>query len=395
MERYETLSLRLRGLTVFRGLLRDSVVSALVSLLETEDGSLREAVSRYGEFVSALYRWETDLGKYLLDAVLGDENRYVLRRAQNLPIDPLVEACADQELSVLQEAASLKSGELKRAIGWEGFLPEWRNTVPDFRSVYRQRMEELPTHGYGIYAKHTVFLLKNGAVTPVRHPDGIRVDQLSGYERERQQVIDNTAALLLGRPAANLLLYGDAGTGKSSTVKAVCNLFRDKGLRLIEIKKDQLHEIPALMDALGKNPLRFVLFIDDLSFARDDDNFSALKAVLEGTVAARSGNTVIYATSNRRHLVKESFSDRQGDDVHVNDTMQELYSLSDRFGLTITFQRPGKKQYMSIVRDLAEQYGVSLPEEALFARADAYALRRAGYSPRVAKQFIESLQAAQ
>ena len=132
-------------------------------------------------------------------------------------------------------------------------------------------------------------------------------------------------------------MYGDAGTGKSSTVKAVCNYCHDKGLRLIELKKSDLRHIPDLIDTLSKNPLKFILFIDDLSFTKDDNDFSALKAVLEGSVAAKTGNIAIYATSNRRHLVKETFSDREGDEVHRGDTMQELVSLSERFGLTITF----------------------------------------------------------
>lgn len=394
MDCYKQLCLKLRGLVVFRQLLEDSVVAALLSLLETDDGALSDAVSRYGEFAARLYRAEVDLGRYLLDAVLEDENRYMLRRAQQKDVDPVVERCVEEELRVLQEAASLKSAEVRAALRWDGFLPDWHNTVPDFVQVYRERLASLSTHGYGIYAKYNTFVLKNGVVTPVKHPDETRVEQLSGYEDERRQVIDNTAALLRGRPAANILLYGDAGTGKSSTVKAVANRFRGEGLRLIELKKDQLHQIPVLVDSLSKNPLKFILFIDDLSFTRDDDNFSALKAVLEGTVAAKSGNIVIYATSNRRHLVKESFSDRDGDDVHSNDTMQELTSLSDRFGLTITFLRPGKKQYLRITFDLARQYGVALPEEELAAKADAYAIRRSGYSPRVAKQFIESLSAS-
>ena len=136
-------------------------------------------------------------------------------------------------------------------------------------------------------------------------------------------------------------------------------------------------------------------FIYDLSFTKDDNDFSTLKAVLEGSVAAKTGNIAIYATSNRRHLGKETFSDREGDEVHRGDTMQELVSLSERLGLTITFVRPGKKQFLSIVKALAKQYGSTINSETLTAKADAYALRRSGYSPRVAKQFIESLKSTQ
>lgn len=161
-----------------------------------------------------------------------------------------------------------------------------------------------------------------------------------GYERERKIVVENTRALLKGNYASNVLLAGDAGTGKSATVKAIANAFQKDGLRLIELNKDQLRYIPQLMDHLCQNPLKFILFIDDLTFSEDDPNFGTLKAMLEGSAAARMKNTVIYATSNRRHLVKETFDD--GSDKHQNDTVQERISLSERFGITVTYSRPQK-----------------------------------------------------
>ena len=166
------------------------------------------------------------------------------------------------------------------------------------------------------------------------------------------------------------MLYGDAGTGKSSTVKAIANEFAPDGLRLIEVKKNQLYQIPALMDELAKNPLKFILFIDDLSFASNDDNFAALKAILEGGVGGRSHNVAVYATSNRRHLVKETMADRSGDDLHAMDTRQEL-----------------------ILLELAKQYNVQMPSDQLFIKGAAFALRAGGRSPRVAKQFVELLAA--
>ena len=189
-----------------------------------------------------------------------------------------------------------------------------------------ERVENIGRYGYGIYAKYYMFIVKDGNVVPVKYPDEIKLSQLIGYEKQRQMVIDNTVALINNKPASNVLLSGDAGTGKSSSVKAIANEYRDRGLRIIEIRKDQLRDIPVIIDNLSRNPLKFILFIDDLSFAADDDNFGALKAILEGSVSARADNIAIYATSNRRHLVKESFSDRDGDDIHRNDTVQELIS---------------------------------------------------------------------
>lgn len=199
--------------------------------------------------------------------------------------------------------------------------------------------------------------------------------------------------MLSGKPAVNVLLYGDAGTGKSSSVKAIANEFAADGLRLVEVKKNQLYQIPALLDSLAQNPLKFILFIDDLSFSANDDNFAALKAILEGSVGGRSQNVVVYATSNRRHLIKETLSDRSGDDIHEADTRQELMSLSARFGLTVTFQRPDKVRFEEILLDLAKQYGVQMPSDQLFIKGEAFAIRAGGRSPRVARQFIELLSA--
>ena len=171
----------------------------------------------------------------------------------------------------------------------------------------------------------------------------------------------------------------------------MANALWQEGLRIIELRKDQLREIPRVLDELSGNPLKFVLFIDDLSFSGDDDNFSSLKAVLEGSVAARSSNVVIYATSNRRHIVKERFSDREGDDIHRNDTMQELVSLSERFGLHITFSKPDKQTYLHIVHRLAAQQGIDMPEDKLDLLAERFALERGNRSARLARQLVDGL----
>ena len=235
------------------------------------------------------------------------------------------------------------------------------------------------------------YVNEQGDIVPVLHPDKTVLSDLIDYERERQIVIDNTRALLAGKPAANILLTGDAGTGKSSTIKAVANALWNEGLRIVEVRKDQLRSIPKVLNELSSNPLKFVLFIDDLSFLKDDDNFNALKAVLEGSVTAKSNNVVIYATSNRRHIIKEKFSDREGDDVHRNDTMQELISLSERFGIHVTFSKPNKETFLHIVHHLAKEYGIEMPTDELDGLAERFALERGGRSARLAKQFIEGL----
>jgi predicted AAA+ superfamily ATPase len=174
----------------------------------------------------------------------------------------------------------------------------------------------------------------------------------------------------------------------------VVNELHGEGLRIIEVRKDQLCAIPKILDELANNPLKFILFIDDLSFLRDDDNFNALKAVLEGSVSAKSRNVVIYATSNRRHIIKEKFSDREGDDVHRNETLQELISLSERFGIHITFGKPTKQTYLHIVKHLATNAGIVMEEKELELLAERFALARGGRSARLARQFVDGLISA-
>ena len=235
------------------------------------------------------------------------------------------------------------------------------------------------------------YVSEDGNIVPVQNPDKTNLRELIDYEYERNIIIENTKALLSEKPAANLLLTGDAGTGKSSSVKAVANEFFEDGLRIIEVRKDQLRSIQKILNELSSNPLKFILFIDDLSFLKDDDNFNALKAVLEGSVTAKSDNVVIYATSNRRHIIKESFSDREGDDIHRNDTMQELVSLSERFGVHITFSKPNKATFLNIVHHIAAEKGITMEEKELDLLAERFALERGGRSARLAKQFIDNL----
>ena len=383
------LYIRLQGLVIFRNVLNDPVLRALSPLLGDGQGPADIQVGRYAVFVSRLFGETEDLSRYILDRVLEDDNLYVRTYAQGQPVDDALEECLKEELKTMEAVSQLTAREVRSAIQYEGYLPEWKNSPVDFVSAYRERSKGIADTGYGMYSRYHMFTVKDGAVTPAHWPDPIRLSDLVGYEEERQAVIDNTLALLKGRPAANTLLYGDAGTGKSSTVKAIVNEYRHRGLRLIEIAKKQFRDIPALIEELSGNPLRFILFIDDLSFAEENDDFGALKAVLEGSVSHKAPNLVIYATSNRRHLIRETFSDRAGDDVHRNETIQELTSLSDRFGLSVSFYGPDKKLYHQIVTGLKKQYGVAMEDERLLQEADKYAFQRGGRSPRVARQFME------
>ena len=393
---------RLHGLVVFRSLLDDPVVAKLLDLTDRMEagapgyGLVCDAVA---QFEAALFEHTTNWGSYLSAAVLEAETVCV-RQAASGTLAPALQTALDSELAFLQALCGLTLDELLAAAGSAtgqaqelAFLPRWETSGIDLPAAYAQRMSEVGKKGYGMFAKHHVFTVENGQLVPVKYPDPQRLSELPGYEKEREKVIANTKALLAGMPANNVLLYGDAGTGKSSAVKAIANEFAPEGLRLVEVKKNQLYQIPDLMDKLAANPLKFILFIDDLSFTANDDNFAALKAILEGSVGGRARNIAVYATSNRRHLIKETLTDRTGDDIHEADTRQELMSLSARFGLTVTFQRPEKARFETILEELAKQHHVDMPMDQLLVKAEAFAIRAGGRSPRVAKQLIEQCEA--
>ena len=391
------LHIRLNSLAIFRALLSDPVVSALLDYLNSREKATSEAVSKYAAFVSSLYGTEKrTLAGYIQHIVNNDENAYIRMIGQGKQPWPEMEAQVERELEILQAVADLTPEALREGLDWDGYLPIFATKSLNIVESYHQRCTNIHRFGFGLYAKHIMFYIGEGnRIVPVINPDQTRLSSLIDYKREQQIILDNTVALLEGKPAANILLSGDAGTGKSSTVKAVVNELHDRGLRILEVRKEQLHAIPAILDELNTNPLKFILFIDDLSFQKDDDNFSALKAILEGSVSAKSRNVVIYATSNRRHLVKESFSGRDGDDIHRNDTMQEIISLSERFGIQVTFQKPNKEIYLGIVRHLAEEKGVKMDADELDMLAERFALGRGGRSARAATQFIDGLLAKQ
>ena len=391
MNKLKELSLRLHAVSVMRDLLEDQVIKALMNFLDLADeASEADRVDAYTLFVSELYKTGAeDLSCYVKKIVFESENVYVKLKGKGEAPSAVLTKSLENELKTFDEVASLSAEELLSEFG---FLPRYYTGKCDISKEYIKRLDNISKYGYGIYAKYRMFYIgEDGQITPVQNPDETKLSDLIDYKREQNVIMDNTKALLEGLPAANILLTGDAGTGKSSTVKAVVNELCDNGLRIIEVRKEQLHGIPKILDELTKNPLKFILFIDDLSFTKDDDNFSALKAILEGSVSAKSNNVVIYATSNRRHLVKENFSDREGDDVHFNDTMQELLSLSERFGIQLTFSRPDKATYLDIVHNLADKQAITYDTEKLDTAAEKFALKRGTRSARAAKQFIDGI----
>ena len=391
---------RLHGLVIFRALLDDPVVAKLLDLtdrMEAGTRSMGPVCDAVASFEAALFEQTTNLGEYLSNAVLETETVCV-RQAAAGGSAPVLQSALDSELHFLQELCGLTLDELFQTAYSEqsqrpelAFLPRWETKKIDLAAAYAQRMQEAGKKGYGMFAKHHVFTVEDGRLVPVKYPDPQRLSELPGYEGEREKVIANTKALLAGMPANNVLLYGDAGTGKSSAVKAIANEFAPDGLRLVEVKKNQLYQIPDLMDKLAANPLKFILFIDDLSFTANDDNFAALKAILEGSVGGRAKNIAVYATSNRRRLVRQTFSDRAGDEVDAFETISEKTALAERFGLRIPYMTMSKSEYLALIDHLAGLYHVEMNREVLHAKAMEWEIRHAGRTPRTAQQFIASL----
>ncbi len=251
-------------------------------------------------------------------------------------------------------------------------------------------------HGVGMFGNNAAFYLHEGetlSFIPIIEFEDVHLSDLWGYELQKKQLTDNTEAFLQGKTANNVLLYGDSGTGKSTCVKAILNEYHDRGLRFVEIYKPQFKYLTELIDHLRTRNYKFVIYMDDLSFEDFEIEYKYLKAVIEGGLEKRPDNVLIYATSNRRHLIRENFSDRNaGDDIHKNDTMQEKLSLAERFGISINFTKPVQKDYFEMVRYLAKNNGIQLPEDQLYDLARKWGIRNGGMSGRVAQQFINHLK---
>ncbi len=264
---------------------------------------------------------------------------------------------------------------------------EMKDTLTEF---YRD-------YGVGKFGLHKAFRVVHGEagveIVPIRNIAHVHLDDLVGYEIPKKKLVENTLAFVEGRKANNCLLFGDAGTGKSSSIKGIANEYYDRGLRIIEMYKHQFQDLNEVITQVKNRNYKFIIYMDDLSFEDFEIEYKYLKAVIEGGLEKKPENVLIYATSNRRHLVREKFSDKEErrDDLHAGDTVQEKLSLVSRFGVTIFFAAPNKKEFQNIVRVLAERYGVEMPEEELLLEANKWELAHSGLSGRCARQFIDYL----
>lgn len=361
----------------------DMLVKCFCGLGNGEDS----AAENYAAILNILLSKGQTLGEYFRELFVYSESPLLAECAKN-PDDLRVKAVA-YDLSVVRELVSKSSAQLKLEIsektGNKAVLqmPDYDNGAFDYDVNYF--LDFVRDNGSGIFAKYRAFTF-NGELSPIENPDTITLSDLKNYEIQRKQVLENTLCFVKGQPAQNVLLYGDRGTGKSSTVKAIFNEF--KTLRMVEISKDDIKYLPKLFKILGKTDLKFIVTIDDLSFSEVDDRFAILKAALDGSLSAKPENILIYATTNRRKIVRETLAERE---VSGADAIDESMSLSDRFGLFITFSKPDKQLYLDIVRQLAEDKGLAVEPQRLNDAAERFALRHSGRSPRTAKQFVEWL----
>lgn len=391
----DKIKLGFSSVVIFRNILKTKVIKKLLKFLNCETKENIDNIKQidlYSEFLSELFKSDNNLADFILSQIFLDDNIYISKCILKQEINNNLKKTFKNELNFFKYISSFDFSSIFNK-EYSKNIAELEIKEIDFYKIYFEHIKNIDKKGYGIFYNNNMFVLDDRKnIIAVKNKDNQDIKKLYGYEIERNKVLSNTKILIEGKKANNILLYGDAGTGKSSTVKAVANFFKDEGLRLIEIKKNQLHFITDIIEKLSCSPLKFIIFIDDLTFSSNDDTFSYLKAILEGGVNSFPNNIAVYVTSNYRHLIKENFTDRTGDDIHIEDTIQQIMSLTNRFGMIITFQRPGRDLFKEIVLSYAKENNIKTDKEELIKQAEAYAIRSAGRSPRVAKQFIELLK---
>ena len=360
---------------------------------------------------------------YLSNLLVNNENSYSKACEIRGAVEGTINKAVLHDIVILKELFDYDFSDMVRTLGVKDF-----DLITDYVSsdseskVYNSRIRERICHlavkftqdhtpeemkdtltefykdyGVGKFGLHKAFRVAHDEdgvkIVPIQNIAHVYLDDLVGYEIPKQKLIENTEAFVEGRKANNCLLFGDAGTGKSSSIKGIANEYYEKGLRIIEVYKHQFQDLNDVITQIKNRNYKFIIYMDDLSFEDFEIEYKYLKAVIEGGLEKKPKNVLIYATTNRRHLVREKFSDKEErrDDLHAGDTVQEKLSLVSRFGVTIFFAAPDKKEFQNIVRVLAERYGVKLPEEELLLEANKWELAHGGLSGRTAQQFIDYL----
>ena len=425
--------MRTNELILYRHMGQENILRDMSFLMENfesgfynpEDmrGLLFEAVSNLME-LSASHGFEGNLWHtYLTYLLVSDENAYSTACEIVGPAEGSINRVAEHDFAIFKELFDYDFQPMQKRLqaecldilfryqdngtGGKMFNARIRDRVCElarsleqaedvktFKAIMTEFYKEF---GVGKFGLHKAFRIEHigdkAEIVPVTKIAHMHLDDLVGYEMAKEKLIQNTEAFVEGRRANNCLLFGDAGTGKSSSIKAILNQYYEKGLRMIEVYKHQFQDLHAVIDQIKKRNYKFIIYMDDLSFEEFEIEYKYLKAVIEGGLEKKPDNVLIYATSNRRHLIRETFRDNEDRDeeLHTNDTVQEKLSLVARFGVTIYFGSPDKKQFQQIVKTLAEKHGLEMPEEELLLEANKWELNHGGLSGRTAQQFIDYL----
>ncbi|MBQ3490377.1 MAG: ATP-binding protein [Clostridia bacterium] len=394
--------------------------SLLIRRIYTEIKRLLDLATKYG-FDKNLWH------NYLTFLLITNENSFSLTAERRGAGEGTVNHFAKNDFQIFRNLFRFDFSEIENALSIDCFstISNYRAIAKSEKNYYRSVSEKVlqlsnqlekadteeeffslitefyRTYGVGMFGLNRAFRIKsdeNGVTfLPINNTDKVMLSDMVGYEIQKKAITENTEAFLRGIPANNVLLYGDAGTGKSSCIKALINEYYDSGLRMIEIYKHQFRDLSEIIATVKNRNYRFIIFIDDLSFEETELEYKFLKAVIEGGVETRPDNILIYATSNRRHLIKETWNDRSdmefGGELHRSDTMEEKLSLAARFGVTVNFSAPNRKLFHDIVKELAKRRpNIHIDEEELLNLANRWEIRHGGISGRTAQQFINYLE---
>lgn len=425
--------MREQELIVYRDFENGELLSDMVYLIENFKKSDRDIVKLQKLFYKCFHELLELAGQYgfygnlwhcyLSNLLVNNENSYSMACEIVGEVDGTINDCVLHDIEILKELYDYDFSEMTKVLGIKDFSLALHYTsstreskVYNTRIVKRivelaQKFNENSTplemkqtltefyrdYGVGKFGLHKAFRVvhtdEGAEIVPITNIAHVRLDDLVGYEAAKKKLTDNTTAFVKGLPSNNCLLFGDAGTGKSSSIKAIANQYYDDGLRIIEIYKHQFVDLNDVIAQIKNRNYKFILYMDDLSFEDFEIEYKYLKAVIEGGLEKKPKNILIYATSNRRHLINEKFSERGAadDEVHFRDTMQEKLSLYARFGVTICFESPSAKEFNNIVRELAKRNNIDIPEDELLLKANQWELSHGGLSGRTAQQFIQYL----
>ena len=423
------------GLVLYRDLGEDSILYKMADIFkdwDSKSSSKDELVSRIYQQIKRILDVATSYGfnrnlwqDYLAFLLITNENSFTLTGEKVGAGDGSVNSFAKSDYRIFKKLFDFDFAPIEADLGIDCFstITNYKS-LPKKEQMYNQNVSEkvrrisdsisaatdvdeiftimtdfYKQYGVGMFGLNKAFRIKHEEGSklefiPINNTDKVVLDDLIGYEIQKKKLIDNTEAFVQGKKANNVLLFGDSGTGKSTSIKAIINQYYEQGLRMIEIYKHQFEDLSAVISHVKNRNYKFVIYMDDLSFEEFEIEYKYLKAVIEGGLETKPDNVLIYATSNRRHLIKETWNDRSDMDVelHKSDTMQEKMSLVNRFGVTISFSRPSKKEFNHIVVELAKRYPeVKLTEEELCAEANKWEMSHGGISGRTAQQFINYL----